>query len=212
MAGFKGIAVHIRGTLIAGVLVILPIGVTIFVLKFFFELLDPILAPLFTMVHVVIFPGLGVIVLFVLLYFIGLITSKILNKRIINFTHQMIERIPIVRSIYSTTRSGVEILSGSEGFENRGVVFIDFPRPEMKAIGLITADLGILNGEPMVAVYIPTTPVPSSGFLVVVAMKDVMPIDITVDDAMKIIVSGGILAKEIFTPAMQNLNRQGSSC
>ena len=77
----------------------------------------------------------------------------------------------------------------------------------MKAIGLVTADLGILNGESRVAVYIPTTPVPSSGFLVVVAMKDVMPTDISVDDAMKIIVSGGILAKEIFTPTMENLQR-----
>jgi uncharacterized membrane protein len=157
--------------------------------------------------HVVIFPGLGVLVLLVLLYFVGLITTKILSKRIVNFTHRMIERIPIVRSIYSTTRSGVEILSGTEGFESRGVVLIDFPRPEMKAIGLVTADLGILNGEPMVAVYIPTTPVPSSGFLVVVAVKDVMPTDISVDDAMKIIVSGGILAKEIFTPVMKTLQQ-----
>ena len=207
MAFFKGIANHMRGTLIAGLLAILPIGVTIFVLKFFFELLDPILAPIFTMGHVVIFPGLGVLVLLVLLYFVGLITTKILSKRIVNFTHRMIERIPIVRSIYSTTRSGVEILSGTEGFESRGVVLIDFPRPEMKAIGLVTADLGVLNGEPMVAVYIPTTPVPSSGFLVVVAVKDVMPTDISVDDAMKIIVSGGILAKEIFTPVMKTLQQ-----
>jgi uncharacterized membrane protein len=79
----------------------------------------------------------------------------------------------------------------------------------MKAIGLVTADLGMLNGEPMVAVYIPTTPVPSSGFLVVVAMKDVTPTDISVDDAMRIIVSGGILAKEIFTPEMQKFQSTG---
>ena len=170
MPFIRGIAIHIRGTMIAGLLAILPIGVTIFVLKFFFELLDPILAPIFTIGHVVIFPGLGVLVLLVVLYFVGLITTKILSKRIVNFTHRTIERIPIVRSIYSTTRSGVEILSGTEGFESRGVVLIDFPRPEMKAIGLVTADLGILNGESMVAVYIPTTPVASCGFLVVVAL------------------------------------------
>jgi uncharacterized membrane protein len=209
MAFIRGIAHHIRIMLIAGLLAILPIGVTIFVLKFFFELLDPILTPVFTIGHVFVFPGLGVIVLIVLLYGIGLVTTKIISRRIINFTHRMIERIPIVRSIYSTTRSGVEILSGSEGFESRGVVLIDFLRPEMKAIGLVTADLGMLNGEPMVAVYIPTTPVPSSGFLVVVAMKDVTPTDISVDDAMRIIVSGGILAKEIFTPEMQKFQSTG---
>ena len=201
----KKFLLHIRTTLIAGLLAILPIGVTLFVLKFFFELLDPILGPIFDMGNVQIFPGLGVIVLLILLYVVGIITTKILSARIVNLGHKVIERIPIISSIYSTTRSGVEILSGTQGFESRGVVLVDFPRPAMKAIGLITAELGVLNGEPMVAVYIPTTPVPSSGFLIVVALSDVTPTDISVDDAMKIIVSGGILANEIFSSTLKDM-------
>ena len=201
----KRFVLHIRTTLIAGLLAILPIGVTLFVLKFFFELLDPILGPIFDMGNVRIFPGLGVIVLLILLYLVGIITTKILSARIVNLGHKLIERIPVISSIYSTTRSGVEILSGTQGFESRGVVLVDFPRPAMKAIGLITAELGVLNGEPMVAVYIPTTPVPSSGFLIVVALSDVTPTDISVDDAMKIIVSGGILANEIFSSTLKDM-------
>lgn len=201
----KKFLLHIRTTLIAGLLAILPIGVTLFVLKFFFELLDPILSPIFDMGNVRIFPGLGVIVLLILLYVVGIITTKILSARIVNLGHKLIERIPVISSIYSTTRSGVEILSGTQGFESRGVVLVDFPRPAMKAIGLITAELGVLNGEPMVAVYIPTTPVPSSGFLIVVALSDVTPTDISVDDAMKIIVSGGILANEIFSSTLKDM-------
>ena len=201
----KRFFLHIRTTLIAGLLAILPIGVTLFVLKFFFELLDPILGPIFDMGNVPIFPGLGVIVLLILLYVVGIITTKILSSRIVNLGHKLIEIIPIISSIYSTTRSGVEILSGTQGFESRGVVLVDFPRPAMKAIGLITAELGVLNGEPMVAVYIPTTPVPSSGFLIVVALSDVTPTDISVDDAMKIIVSGGILANEIFSSTLKDM-------
>ena len=201
----KKFLLHIRTTLIAGLLAILPIGVTLFVLKFFFELLDPILGPIFDMGNVRIFPGLGVIVLLILLYVVGFITTKILSARIVNLGHKLIERIPVISSIYSTTRSGVEILSGTQGFESRGVVLVDFPRPAMKAIGLITAELGVLNGEPMVAVYIPTTPVPSSGFLIVVALSDVTPTDISVDDAMKIIVSGGILANEIFSSTLKDM-------
>jgi uncharacterized membrane protein len=196
----KKFLLHIRTTLIAGLLAILPIGVTLFVLKFFFELLDPILGPIFDMGNVRIFPGLGVIVLLILLYVVGIITT-----RIVNVGHKLIEKIPVISSIYSTTRSGVEILSGTQGFESRGVVLVDFPRPAMKAIGLITAELGVLNGEPMVAVYIPTTPVPSSGFLIVVALSDVTPTDISVDDAMKIIVSGGILANEIFSSTLKDM-------
>ena len=201
----KRFFLHIRTTLIAGLLAILPIGVTLFVLKFFFELLDPILGPIFDMGNVRIFPGLGVIVLLILLYVVGIITTKILSTRIVNVGHKLIEKIPVISSIYSTTRSGVEILSGTQGFESRGVVLVDFPRPAMKAIGLITAELGVLNGEPMVAVYIPTTPVPSSGFLIVVALSDVTPTDISVDDAMKIIVSGGILANEIFSSTLKDM-------
>ena len=201
----KKFALHIRTTLVAGLLAILPIGVTLFVLKFFFELLDPILGPIFDMGNVQIFPGLGLIVLLILLYVVGNITTKILSARIVNLGHKVIERIPIISSIYSTTRSGVEILSGTQGFESRGVVLVDFPRPAMKAIGLITAELGVLNGEPMVAVYIPTTPVPSSGFLIVVALSDVTPTDISVDDAMIIIVSGGILANEIFSSTLKDM-------
>ena len=201
----KKFLLHIRTTLIAGLLAILPIGVTLFVLKFFFELLDPILGPIFDMGNVRIFPGLGIIVLLILLYVVGIITTKILSARIVNLGHKVIERIPVISSIYSTTRSGVEILSGTQGFESRGVVLVDFPRPAMKAIGLITAELGVLNGEPMVAVYIPTTPVPSSGFLIVVALSDVTPTDISVDDAMKIIVSGGILANEIFSSTLKDM-------
>lgn len=201
----KKFLLHIRTTLIAGLLAILPIGVTLFVLKFFFELLDPILGPIFDMGNVRIFPGLGLIVLLILLYVVGIITTKILSARIVNLGHKLIERIPVISSIYSTTRSGVEILSGTQGFESRGVVLVDFPRPAMKAIGLITAELGVLNGEPMVAVYIPTTPVPSSGFLIVVALSDVTPTDISVDDAMKIIVSGGILANEIFSSTLKDM-------
>ena len=201
----KKYLLHIRTTLIAGLLAILPIGVTLFVLKFFFELLDPILGPIFDMGNVRIFPGLGVIVLLILLYVVGIITTKILSARIVNVGHKLIEKIPVISSIYSTTRSGVEILSGTQGFESRGVVLVDFPRPAMKAIGLITAELGVLNGEPMVAVYIPTTPVPSSGFLIVVALSDVTPTDISVDDAMKIIVSGGILANEIFSSTLKDM-------
>ena len=201
----KKFLLHIRTTLIAGLLAILPIGVTLFVLKFFFELLDPILSPIFDMGNVRIFPGLGFIVLLILLYVVGIITTKILSARIVNVGHKLIEKIPVISSIYSTTRSGVEILSGTQGFESRGVVLVDFPRPAMKAIGLITAELGVLNGEPMVAVYIPTTPVPSSGFLIVVALSDVTPTDISVDDAMKIIVSGGILANEIFSSTLKDM-------
>jgi uncharacterized membrane protein len=184
----------------AGLLVILPIGITLLVLKFFFDLLDPILRQPLEFLPGPYIIGSGLAALVVALYLIGLITSHVVGRRLIEVGHLIIERIPLVKIIYSTTRSGVELLSGSKDSPYRGAVLVEFPRPGMKSIGLVTSSLEQPDGEEMVFVYIPTTPVPSSGFLVVVGIKDVTPLDMSVDDAMKIIISGGILAGELFTP------------
>jgi uncharacterized membrane protein len=143
-------------------------------------------------------PSLGIVTLLVVISLAGLVATQVAGQHLIQVGHQVIERIPVVKSIYSTTRTGVEILAGSKDQPYRGVVLIEFPRAGMLSIGLITAHLEVLNGEEMVAVYIPTTPVPSSGFLVVAPLKDVTVTELSVDDAMKMVISGGILAKDIF--------------
>lgn len=184
--------------LAAGLLVIIPIAVTAVVLKFLFDMLDPILQPLLGLLPGDRIPGLGLISLMVAVYLVGLVATQVVGRRLVNLTHRIMERIPVVKSIYGTTRIGVEFLSGSGDHPYRGVVLVDFPRAGMKAIGLITANLGVLNGAEMVAVYVPTTPIPSSGFLVVLPMDEVIVTEMSVDDAMKIIISGGILAKDLF--------------
>jgi uncharacterized membrane protein len=194
----KKVALHVQAVFGAGLLVTLPIGVTVFILEFFFGLLDSVLQPLLRFLPGPRIDGMGVIILLILVYLVGLITTHVVGRRLINVGHQIMERIPVVRSIYGTTRTGVEILTGSKDHPYRGVVFVEFPRAGMKSIGLVTAQLGVINGEEMVAVYIPTTPVPSSGFLVVVPVGDVVVTEMSVDDAMKIVISGGILAGEIF--------------
>ena len=197
----KKLVLHIQAMFGAGLLVALPIGVTILIFKFFFGMLDPILQPLLQFLPGPHIPGLGIITLVVSVYLIGLIATHVVGRRLVNVGHDVMERIPVVRSIYGTTRTGVEILTGTKDHPYRGVVLVEFPREGMKAIGLITANLGVMNGSEMVAVYIPTTPVPSSGFLVVVPINDVIVTEMSVDDAMKIVISGGILAREIFVPS-----------
>ncbi|MCH8896954.1 MAG: DUF502 domain-containing protein [Chloroflexi bacterium] len=189
---------HTQAMLAAGLLVIIPIAVTAVVLKFLFDMLDPILQPLLGLLPGPRIPGLGLISLMVAVYLVGLVATQVVGRRLVNLTHRIMERIPVVKSIYGTTRIGVEFLSGSGEHPYRGVVLVDFPRAGMKAIGLITANLGVLNGAEMVAVYVPTTPIPSSGFLVVLPMDEVIVTEMSVDDAMKIIISGGILAKDLF--------------
>ena len=103
--------VHLERTLGAGILVILPIGITALVLKFFFDLLDPILQPLLQFLPGPQIPGLGIITLIISVYLVGLITTHVVGRRMINVGHRLMERIPVVRSIYSTTRTGVGILT-----------------------------------------------------------------------------------------------------
>ena len=104
----------------------------------------------------------------------------------------------MVKSIYGTTRSAVELLGNTSENRYSGVVLIDFPHPGIQSIGLVTSRMMDTNGEEILAIYIPTTPIPSSGFLVMVPAKSVTPTEMTVDDAMKVVISGGILAGRIF--------------
>jgi uncharacterized membrane protein len=194
----RKVALHVETMFGAGLLVMLPIGVTVLILKFFFDLLDSFLYPFLRYLPGPDIPGLEVVTLLVIIYLAGLVATQVAGQRLIQVGHQVMVRIPVVKSIYSTTRTGVEILAGSKDQPYRGVVLIEFPRAGMLSIGLITAHLGVLNGEEMVAVYIPTTPVPSSGFLVVAPLKDVIVTEMSIDGAMKMVISGGILAKDMF--------------
>ena len=189
------ILVHFETTLAAGLLVILPLFVTIWILKFIFDLVDPVIqAILIRYLPGPHYPGMGVAIMLVLLYVAGWFTTHGLGQRMINGVHWLLERIPGVRTIYSPLRSAMQSLSNAEEQTYRGVVLVEFPRQGSKSIGLVTSYLGETDGEEMVAVYVPTTPVPSSGFLIVVPYAEVVFTEITVDDAMKIIISGGLLA------------------
>lgn len=189
------ILVHIETTLAAGLLVILPLFITIWVLKFIFDLVDPVIQSiLLNYLPIPHPPGTGVALMLVLLYIAGWFTTHGLGQKMINGVHWLLERIPGVGTIYSPLRTAMQSISSPEDRPYRGVVLVEFPRKGSRSIGLITSYLGETDGEDMLAVYVPTTPVPSSGFMIVVPNTDVTFTDISVDDAMKIIISGGLLA------------------
>ena len=176
----------------------LPIGITILVLKFFFDMLDPILQRPFDFVWDRDVPGLGLAALAILIYIAGLIAAFVLGRRAIDVAHRAMEVIPVVKGIYSTTRAAVGMLSNTNDHQYSGVVLIDFPRPGIKSIGLITARMTDTEGQEMLAIYIPTTPIPSSGFLVIAPVTEVTVTDMSVDEGMRIVMSGGILSTQLF--------------
>jgi uncharacterized membrane protein len=199
---------HFQRTLGAGVLVILPIGITVLVLKFFFDLLDPVLEPLVDLLPGRSVTGTGLVALIVLVYLLGLFAALVVGRRLIGLGHRVMEVIPVVKGIYGTTRMAIEILSKNQnsngngdlddGQQYAGVVLIEYPRAGIMSIGLITSSMLDTNGEEVLSVYIPTTPIPSSGFLVIVSASEVTRTDMSVEDAMRVVISGGIRLDTVF--------------
>ncbi len=207
---FRRPAQHFQRTLGAGILVILPVGITVLVLKFFFNLLDPVLEPLVQLLPGEPVTGTGMVGLIFLVYVLGLFAALVVGRRLISFGHKVMEVIPVVKGIYGTTRMAIDVLSHGNGrnsnddnevsdtHEYAGVVLIDFPRAGVKSIGLITSSMLDTDGEEVLSVYIPTTPIPSSGFLVIVPASDVTRTEMTVEDALRVVISGGIRLDNAF--------------
>jgi uncharacterized membrane protein len=188
---------HLRRRIFSGLLIVLPLAATYLVIKFVFDIIDPPISDLVRDISGKNIPGVGLIIFLIILYLVGLVGSYVIGRRIIALGHRFAGLIPIVRPIYRTAKQTVDALGATNWREkyNR-VVLLDFPRDGVKSIGFVTATYKDPKGKPMVAIYIPTSPIPTSGFLALVATDKVVTTNLTVDDAMKIVISGGVLTPE----------------
>ena len=202
------IGAHIRRTISAGLIVTIPLAITAVIINLVVDWFDPLLKPAF---DYFLGPdhyreGMGIGALVLLFYLAGLLTTHVLGRRFIDYGHRIVGAVPVVRSIYNTLRQATEVLSIDKSTEKySGVVLVDFPRAGSKAIGLVTSRVTDIEGQPSLAVFVPTTPVPTSGFLLIMPEASAIPVDVTVDEAMKLIVSGGILTPEaVLHPRPEN--------
>ena len=191
----------LRRYLVAGVLVWLPILATLWVISFIVGLMDSILTWLpekYQPEGLIGFrlPGFGIVVALVVLLTTGLIVSNLIGKRLVQYWDGVIRRIPLVRSIHGGVKSFAEsVFSTSNSF--RKVVMIQYPRAGVWSIGFITSeDFAEVHDKTGVAhscVYIPTTPNPTSGFIVMVPTPEVVELQMSVDSAMKMIITCGVV-------------------
>jgi uncharacterized membrane protein len=188
---------HLRKTFFAGLFVIIPVGVTIFILKFLFNLADGILGSyierFFTLIyhnelHV---PGLGMITGALVIYFTGLFTTNVLGRQLLKIGDAILSRIPLVKSIYTSSKQLTRVFQDGKTSYRRAV-FVEWPRTGVKAVGFVTAELE-RDGVKMVVVYVPTMPNPTSGFALFFREEDVSDSGMTVEDAVKFVVSGGVV-------------------
>lgn len=191
----KNLIGHFRTTLLAGFLLAIPVVLTFVILKFVFDVFDPILKPIFELAFDRYTPGMGIAALVVFMYLLGLATTHFLGRRMVAFGEHALHRIPIVNAIYRAAQEATKVFStGLPKSEYSTVVFVDFPGSGLKSMGLVTSKTKDKDGKTLLAVYMPTSPFPTSGFLVFLPPERVTFTDIRIDDAMKLIVSAGIVS------------------
>jgi uncharacterized membrane protein len=198
-----------RTRLVSGLLVVVPLGITALVLKFLYDItagvltqaIREILGPLPPLLIPVMVPVLSILLFLVALYLIGLGTTAFLGRRMIHLMERIIEGIPLVKTIYGASKQVVNSLSfRNEGQDFKSVVLIEFPRPGMKCLGFMTGMVNVSTRTgPQYKVFIPTTPNPTTGYLEIVAPEDLEFTDLSVEDAIKFIMSGGIVAPDTLT-------------
>jgi len=189
--------------LITGLLIWIPLVITIWVLKLVVDTLDQTLLLLPTELRTeswlgVHIPGLGVVLTVLIVFVTGVLAANFIGERLVRFWDELIHRIPFVSSIYSGVKQVSDTLFSSSGQAFRKALLVQWPRKDAWTIAFLTGVPGgdvvnHLKGD-FVSVYVPTTPNPTGGYFVMVAREDVIELDMTVDQALTYIISMGVVA------------------
>lgn len=192
----------IRSYLLAGLVVWLPILVTFVVVKFIVDLLGQSIALLPAAYQPeklfgVNIPGMGVLLSLLLLLITGIIATNFLGQRLMRLSEALLDRIPLVRTVYHSTKQVINAVLSTNSQAFRKVLLIEYPRKGIWSIAFQTNANGFVENkatdEPMVSVFIPTTPNPTSGFLMMVPKSETKELSMTIDEALKCVISLGVM-------------------
>jgi len=192
----RGILASFRNYFIAGVVVLIPIGITIYLSIFIVDISSKIIPKEINPNHYLPYdiPGLEILIAILLITFIGWLSLSFLGKKLLNAFENLLKRIPILRTIYSAITQMTETFTKSEG-NKKNVVLIEYPRKGSWAVGFATKDnegqMSKKTNKKLVNVFIPTTPNPTSGFLLMFPKEEVIYLDLTFEEASRFIVSAG---------------------
>jgi uncharacterized membrane protein len=174
-----------------GLLAILPLGISIWILVWVFNTIDDILQPVIFKIWDKNLPGVGFGVTIVLIFLIGLFARNVIGHRIIRWFDGLLNKVPVFRLLYRSLRQITTSLSVADNTGFMQVVLVDFPYKGMKAVAFITNEIVHPDGSKSYSVLIPTAPNPTTGFLEILKEEDITRTKITVDEAVKMIISAG---------------------
>lgn len=190
-----------RKDFLAGILIVVPLAIAIWILWWVFSGVDNLLQPGIKLVFGQEVPGLGFGIFLVAIYITGVIASNYLGKKIIRFFELLVTKVPVFKQIYTGAKQVVEGLSGA-GINKaafREVVFVEFPREGMTTIAFITNEITDKSGNKLYALYIPTAPIPTSGYFEIATEGQIIHTDISIDEGIKIVISSGMILPDKVT-------------
>jgi uncharacterized membrane protein len=195
----KRIRSSIRRYFITGLLVITPIWGTYLILKALLVTLESVLGQILRRYASFYIPGLGIVALALLILLTGVLATNIFGKKIVQFWDYLLHRVPVVRGIYSVLKAIVDAISLQSKSHFNRVVLVQYPRAGIYSLAFVTGvtqgESQILTREKLVSIFVPTTPNPTSGFFMMVPQEDVIPLSMSIDEGMKMIITAGF-----FTP------------
>ena len=199
-----------RRILIAGLLILAPLALTIIVLVQVFKWMDGIFAPLIDRVLAEILqqqihiPGLGLLLTFLLVLLLGSLSTNMVGRRILLWFEAVVRRIPVAKSIYGSAKGILEAVSRDQTEAFKRVILIEYPKANIFALGFVTGGARWEEVDDrfsdLLLVFVPTTPNPTSGFLLLVPRREAIELPISVEEGIRMVISGGILLPHLRVP------------
>jgi uncharacterized membrane protein len=189
-----------RKFFLTGLIIMLPALITIYVLGFTFNWIDSILGNLFREYLGLRIPGLGFLITIATIFAVGLVASNVFGQKLLKLMESAFANIPLVKPIYSSVSQIIAAFSAQRSKVFESVAMIEYPRKGLYAIGFITGlgagEVQEKTSQDVVTMFLPTTPNPTSGFLLLIPRKELIPMDMSVEEAMKLIISAGVVVPE----------------
>ena len=191
----NSITQNFRSKLFAGLATLLPLYFTFIVVKFLFISLEETSGPLLKKLGFNI-PGLGIILTIILIYILGLLVTNFLGKKIFKLGEKVVKKVPVVNIIYSTLKQITDTFTKGSKDTFKGAIYIQYPRRGLWTMAFISGESISKQGIAYYHVFVPTTPKPTSGFFLLVPQSDSVKTGMSVEDGLKTIISGGLLAPQ----------------
>ncbi len=188
----------VRKIFFTGLIIALPALVTIYILGFTFRAVDSLLGNALEFYTGRTLPGLGFLITIIAIFLIGLIATNVFGNRAIKFIETGFGRLPVIKPVYSAARQIIEAFSARRRSIFQSVVMLEYPRKGIYALAFVTVEgsdeIQHKTEADVITVFLPTTPNPTSGFLLMVPRHELIEMDMTVEEALKLVISGGVVA------------------